>query len=100
VNEKDVLFLVESLCRRANDLREELPRTLWAEYCVRNEVLWLADLTQKWLDPGRELQYELLMVRSLALVRRPREALLRLRDTLKKPLAHAQNGEILWPTFA
>jgi hypothetical protein len=45
-------------------------------------VLWLADCAERWLEPGTALQYGLLMVRSLALVHRPLEALARLHWTM------------------
>ena len=78
LRESDVLFLTESLWRRTLESKD------WTSPGLKSEVLWLADCAEKWLQSGADLRYGLLMVRSLALVNRPREALARLDSTMAK----------------
>jgi hypothetical protein len=84
MRESGLLFLVESLHRRI----KESPA--WARAHLRDEVLWLADLAEHWLDYDKDLRYGLLMVRSLALAGRPYDALARLDATLFEALAKQQ----------
>ncbi|MDR5756472.1 hypothetical protein [Caballeronia sp. LZ035] len=72
VKKSDVLFLIESLKRRLGDSSE------WTSMQLRNEVTWIADQAERWLEPTKELHYSLLLVRSMALTGRPLAALQRL----------------------
>jgi hypothetical protein len=80
MREWGVLFLIKALQWRT----EECPG--WARTHLRSEVLWLADFAEQWLDYDKDLRYGLLMVRSLAIARRPLDALARFDSTLQKAL--------------
>ncbi|MDR5833325.1 hypothetical protein [Caballeronia sp. LZ034LL] len=76
MKKSDVLFLIESLKRRLSDSSE------WTSMQLRNEVLWIADQAERWLEPTKELHYALLLVRSKALAGRPFAALQQLEQTM------------------
>lgn len=74
----DVLFLIESLKRRTAESPE------WSYRYLRPEVLWVADLCEQWLEHSDYLQHELIMIRSLAVLYRPRAALMRLEMSMTR----------------
>lgn len=74
----DVLFLIDSLERRAREEPE------WADWFLPREVHQLAWLSEEWLQCGLELRQCLAMVRSYLILRQPYAALTRLRATMQR----------------
>jgi hypothetical protein len=74
----DVLFLIESLERRAREEPE------WAEWLLTREVHQIAWLCEEWLHCGLELRQCLAVVRSYLILRQPYAALTRLQATMRR----------------
>ncbi len=74
----DVLFLIESLERRAREEPE------WAEWLLTREVHQIAWLSEEWLHCDLELRQCLAVVRSYLVLRQPYAALIRLHATMQR----------------